>query len=77
MNTGVPCGGFLWFFLSYQAVWLTPDELEREHQRGRFIFSTCNWQLRDPVERLAQYDEAIADLTKERRRHLDRMAEAA
>lgn len=44
------------FYCNYQGMWFSPDELEKLQSSGRFIWGACNWQLRDPKERV---DEAI------------------
>lgn len=53
----------LWFFSSYQRLWLSPDELEKANQKGRFRWGPVSWVLRDPQER-------ILELMLERRENL-------
>lgn len=41
----------LWFYTSYQQLWLSPQELREEQANGRFIWGAANWQIRSPEER--------------------------
>lgn len=43
-----------WFHTFYQDIWLSPDELEAAHKKGRFLWGPCNWTLRDPKELVAE-----------------------
>ena len=31
-----------WLFCGYQQLWFTPDELEKENQKGNFLWGTAN-----------------------------------
>ncbi len=38
-----------WLHCTYQDLWFTPDELERNNQVGKFLWGPVNWTLRDPA----------------------------
>lgn len=42
----------LWFYCKYLNIWFSPDEAEKKHKEGKFIFSAVNWELRDPMKEL-------------------------
>ena len=54
--------GYLWFYTSYQDLWFSPDELEQAQAEGRFLWGASNWQLRNPYEKLNDYDKQIRDI---------------
>lgn len=62
----------LWFWCSYQDIWLSPAELRAEQDQGRLIWGAVNWKLRDPAEmiaeRQARVDAAQRELDAVRRR---------
>ena len=49
----------LWFFTSYQQLWFSPDDLEKEQKNGHFRWGPTNWQLRSPDERIAQLEQNV------------------
>lgn len=42
-----------WLYCHYQNLWFAPDQLEAEQRAGRFRWGAVNWQVRDPMERVA------------------------
>ena len=46
--------------------WFSPAELRELRANGRFRWAAENWSLRDPEERLEQFDRAIADAQEAR-----------
>jgi hypothetical protein len=52
----------LWFFHGGFSgpLWLSPDELQKEQDKGNFIWGAINWELRDPHEHL---DTLVNDIT--------------
>lgn len=52
----------LWLWCSYINIWFSPDELDRCNQEGHSLWSSINWRLRDPLERLAELDTEIRNL---------------
>lgn len=40
----------LWFYMNYQGIWISPDELRAAHAGDRFLWGAVNWELRDPEE---------------------------
>jgi len=50
-----------WLWCRYQGLWFSPDQLEAEHEEGRFIWGAVNWELRDPQERLEEAKRAARD----------------
>lgn len=56
----------LWFYCKYQDLWFTPDELMQYQSDGRFVWGAKNWELKDPVERLIQFNTLIENTTKRR-----------
>lgn len=63
----------LWLYVSYQSMWFSPDDLERENARGHFLWAPGNWRLRDPAEGLADIDRRAENIAEERRRFVARM----
>lgn len=61
-----------WLWCGYQSLWFSPDELDAQHDRERFLWGPENWVLRDPAVRIEQLEQSIghakADLAKFRRR---------
>lgn len=61
-----------WFFLPYQSLWFSPDELAAEHAKCSMIFSAVNWRLRDPGELIAgaeaDFEKACKALDSARQR---------
>lgn len=57
------CG--LWFHCKYQDLWITPQQLEKHHAKGEFIWGVCNWELRDPNDKINQLLSNIRDIEKE------------
>jgi hypothetical protein len=55
-----------WLFCSYQQLWFSPAELRAHNANDRFCWGVPNWQLRDPGERLAEADRAVADAKRQR-----------
>ena len=41
-----------WLHCSYQDMWFSPDELEKENSNGKFRWDSSNFQLRNPDEEL-------------------------
>lgn len=54
----------LWFFHGGLSgpLWFSPDDLEAEQKNGKFIWGAGNWQLRSPLDQLAQLDTDIRNL---------------
>lgn len=66
----------LWFWTSYQDLWFHPDELERlQTEERRFCWGPANWELRDPMEQVAEIDAMIAKKLEEKARTLDAIRE--
>lgn len=38
----------LWFYNSYQRLWLSPSKLRATMESGSYIWGPSNWTLRDP-----------------------------
>lgn len=49
----------LWLWCFYQDLWFSPDELEVENDKGKFLWGAVNWRLRDPKERIQQLEQKI------------------
>lgn len=66
----------LWFFHGGMSgpIWFSPADLEAEQKKGSFVWGAVNWQLRNPIERVAEVDQAILALNTERASLLSRMA---
>lgn len=49
----------LWFFHGGLSgpVWLSPDELQAEQEKGSFLWGAPNWTLRHPFDRIHQLVE--------------------
>lgn len=50
-------------FHPYQSVWFTPDELEAEHAKGRYLWD--GWIARDPEEKVDREVLEIMEALKE------------
>jgi hypothetical protein len=59
----------LCFYAPNQGIWFKPDELAKEQSEGRFNWGACNWQLRDPNERVRDAKRAVESA----KRHLEEM----
>ena len=44
----------LWLWCHYQDLWFSPDELQAQNAKGKFLWGAVNWMLRDPQERVKQ-----------------------
>ena len=63
----------LWFHCGYQALWFSPDELEKANAEGRFIWGPINWTLRDPQEHVAYLARKVVGSLEEVRRFEERL----
>lgn len=65
----------LWFFHGGLSgpLWFSPAELQAEQEKGTFVWGAGNWQLRSPLERLAQIDTEVRNLHVERDKLLKRI----
>ena len=61
-----------WLWSRYQDLWFSPSELRQKNNEGWFRWGAVNWELRDPAERLAEYDVQIARVQLERQKFLER-----
>lgn len=62
----------LWFWTPYQDLWFHPDELERlQNEERRFCWGPVNWELRDPIEQIAELDSKTRKGFEEKARVLD------
>jgi len=41
-----------WLFCSYQEIWFSPDELQEQNAKGKFLWGAKNWTLLDPYEKV-------------------------
>jgi hypothetical protein len=66
----------LWFFHGGLSgpLWFSPDELEADQKKGKFIWGASNWTLRDPAEALASIDTAVAKLQEAKQALMVRIA---
>ena len=48
----------LWLWCHYQDLWFSPDELQAQNAKGKFLWGAVNWMLRDPQERVKQAEAA-------------------
>lgn len=62
-----------WLYCSYQSLWFSPEELEKENSQGRFRWGPLNWDLRDPGERIHQIEKMIKDKNEELKNFKERM----
>ena len=58
-----------WLWCSYQNLWFSPGELEKENANGSFLWGPVNWSLRDPK---AWVQEAADEALKAQRELLRR-----
>lgn len=63
----------LWFHCVYQDLWFSPEELRKEHEKGKFIWGAVNWQLRDPKEKLNELEAKKRGIEREIERFCNRM----
>lgn len=65
----------LWFWHSsvVGTFWFSPEELQDEQAAGRFVWSAENWRLRDPLERVFEFEQAAATLAESRNDFIRRM----
>ena len=54
----------LWFHTAYQDLWFTPDELEQQHQKGKFVWGVNNWKLVKSDHRIKGIEVEIERLQK-------------
>lgn len=54
----------LWLHCNYQDLWFSPDELEEQNIKGKFLWSVENWTLQDPHVKLERLMENIQDAKK-------------
>lgn len=67
----------LWFWTSCQDLWFHPDELERlQNEERRFCWGPANWELRDPMEQVAEIDAMIAKKLEEKTRTMEAIRES-
>lgn len=59
-----------WLHCHYQDLWFHPAELRSANDAGRFLWGACNWMLRDPEERVTQFNKKIERLQYERDKFL-------
>lgn len=57
IKTARDTGKWLWCY--YQDLWFSPDQLEKEHSKGRFLWGVVNWKLRDPHERIEEAQKQV------------------
>ncbi len=55
----------LWLHCSYQDLWFSPSDLREANRDGRFRWGAMNFELRDPIEKLAKLIEKRATLDTE------------
>ncbi len=48
-----------WLWCHYQNLWFSPDQLAAENAKGSFVWGVCNWELRDPIERLREAESNV------------------
>jgi len=54
----------LWFFSPYQQLWFSPQQLQNQQAKGKFLWGAVNWQLRNPMEMVQQAENDVAKATK-------------
>ncbi len=47
----------LWLHCHYQDLWFSPSDLREANRDGRFRWGAMNFELRDPIEKLAKLKE--------------------
>lgn len=55
----------LWLYCRYQNLWFSPAELEAENANGKFRWGPVNFELRDPLEYVAQAEKRAAALIEQ------------
>lgn len=65
----------LWFYHNGISgpLWFSPDELQAEQAKGRFVWGAINWTLRDPYDGVALLDKKAFAALDEKQRMLDRI----
>lgn len=63
-----------WMHCPYSNIWMTPDELDVEHDSYRLLWGPVNWQVKDPQELVDTLDQKILNVEAERRRILKRIS---
>lgn len=65
----------LWFFHRGLdgPLWFTPDELQANQEKGSFVWGCPNWQLRPPMELLAQLIASRNEASAAVDRHIEKM----
>lgn len=56
-----------WLYCNYQNLWFSPDKLVEFQAGGQFWWGAANWSLRNPMDRLEQFDKEISVLMDERK----------
>ena len=59
----------LYFFTTAaeeEPLWFTPEELRDQHQRDDFVWGPDNWQLRSPLERVAELQAVVTAAERDR-----------
>jgi hypothetical protein len=54
-----------WLHCGYQDLWFSPDELEAQNKKGKFLWGEVNWDLRNPQEHIEALQSRIAEIGKE------------
>lgn len=62
-----------WFWCHYQDLWFTPDELEKHHADGKFIWGAVNWELRDPEELINEARERVRSAREALQKTIERV----
>lgn len=63
----------LWFYYPYLERWFSPKELRELHSQGKFIISSINWELKNPVDHLASVVKNICSMINEMDDFIDRI----
>ena len=54
-----------WLHCHYQDLWFSPDELEAQNRKGKFLWGEVNWSLRNPQEHIRELQNRIVEIEKE------------
>lgn len=54
-----------WLHCTYQDMWFSPDELQKENEGGNFRWGAQNFELRDPQEHSQQLERRIKEAEEE------------
>lgn len=54
-------------------LWFSPSELEAENRNGKYRWGVVNWDLRDPFDRIEEFEQQILAVMEERNRFTKRM----